>query len=180
MPGPDADRSLPYSVNPMKKLLLCAALLAAPLAHADASHIPYTYTGTAATPAQPREAEIAALFDRWNATLATGDADRMTALYAPDAVLEPTLSNQIRATPADIRSYFVMFLQGKPQAVINYRQIRFLDDGAAVDMGVYTFTLSKNGKAQKVQARYTYVYKKIDGEWKIINHHSSLMPERAS
>jgi len=70
--------------------------------------------------------------------------------------------------------------QGKPQAVIDYRQIRFLDDGAAVDMGVYTSTLTKNGKAQNVQARYTYVYKKVDCEWKVINHHSSLMPEHVS
>jgi hypothetical protein len=31
--------------------------------------------------------EIAALFDRWNAALATLDPDKVVALYAPDAVL---------------------------------------------------------------------------------------------
>jgi len=30
--------------------------------------------------------EIAALFDRWNAALATLDPDKVVALYAPDAV----------------------------------------------------------------------------------------------
>ena len=46
-------------------------------------------------------------------------------------------------------------------------------------MGVYTFRLSKNGKARKVQARYTYVYEWQDGKWLIAHHHSSAMPEQA-
>jgi uncharacterized protein (TIGR02246 family) len=68
-------------------------------------------------------------------------------------------------------------LKMKPQAVINFREIRMLADDAALDTGVYTFTLTQDGKSWKVQARYTYVYKKINGEWKILNHHSSSMPE---
>ncbi|MGO4700596.1 hypothetical protein [Dyella sp. 2RAB6] len=100
--------------------------------------------------------------------LKRASSDSARGLDAPDAVLDPTRSNQIRATPADIHLYFVMFLQSGPHAVINYRQIRFLDDGAAVDMGVYTFELN------------TYVYKRVDGQCKIINQHSSLMPEQAS
>jgi hypothetical protein len=29
----------------------------------------------------------------------------------------------------------------------------------------------------KVPARFSYLVKKIDGEWKIMHHHSSQMPE---
>ncbi|MBT2116999.1 nuclear transport factor 2 family protein [Dyella sp. LX-66] len=47
-------------------------------------------------------------------------------------------------------------------------------------MGTYTFRLSKNSKARKALARYTYVYKRTDGQWKIINHPSSPMPEHVS
>jgi hypothetical protein len=43
------------------------------------------------------------------------------------------------------------------------------------DAGVYEFTMGATG--DKVMARYSFVYVKEDGEWKIANHHSSAMPE---
>lgn len=161
----------------MKKFVLFFALLASSASFASNVEVPKVYSEVATTPSDPKQAEIAALFDRWNATLATGDADKVTALYAADGVLEPTVSNQVRTSPAEIKDYFTKFLKMKPQAVINYREIRILADGAALDTGVYTFTITKDGKVQKVHARYTYVYTKINGEWKIMNHHSSSMPE---
>lgn len=59
--------------------------------------------------AAPTETEIAALFDQWNAALATGNPETVAALYAADAVLEPTVSNNVRSTPQEIREYFVDF-----------------------------------------------------------------------
>ena len=64
-----------------------------------------------------------------------------------------------------------------PQGVINARDIRVIDEDTAMDAGIYTFTLTEAGKSRQVQARYTYVYEKLDGEWKIVLHHSSAMPE---
>ncbi|AMO93294.1 hypothetical protein CFter6_0565 [Collimonas fungivorans] len=164
----------------MKKILVITALLISTTVYAKNVETPRVYREVAAAPTNSREAEVAALFDRWNAALATGNADQVTKLYAADAVLEPTVSNEVRTTPAEIKSYFVKFLQMKPQGTINYRQIRFLGDNAALDTGVYTFNLTKDGKAKKVHARYTYVYKKVDSDWKILNHHSSMMPELAN
>ncbi|MNG32396.1 Calcium/calmodulin dependent protein kinase II Association [compost metagenome] len=49
-----------------------------------------------------------------------------------------------------------------------------------MDSGVYTFTLTQaDGSKREVQARYTFLYERLDGQWKIINHHSSAMPEVA-
>ncbi|MHB9841784.1 SgcJ/EcaC family oxidoreductase [Paraburkholderia terrae] len=121
---------------------------------------------------------MAMLFDRWNSALATGDADTVAKLYAPNAVLEPTVSNEMRTTPSGIRDYFAKFLKTKPHGTINVREIRWLDDGTALNAGVYTFDLTKHGTHQKVQARYTFVYKKIDGKCLILHHYSSMMPEK--
>ena len=136
------------------------------------------YTDKAALPADGEAREVAALFDTWNAALATGNPHKVADLYAPDGVLLPTVSNEVRASREQIENYFEMFLTKKPKGVINYRTVRLLDDDSAVDAGVYTFTLTdKNGKKSDVQARYTFVYEKRDGKWLIINHHSSAMPE---
>ena len=42
--------------------------------------------------------------------------------------------------------------------------------------GIYTFTFGIDGT--KVQARFTYVYKKVGDEWKILSHHSSQLPTK--
>ncbi|AOE60522.1 SgcJ/EcaC family oxidoreductase [Pseudomonas corrugata] len=143
---------------------------------ADAT--PFVYRTVAEQPQNVNDREIAALFDQWNKTLQTGNASAMTSLYAPDAILQPTLSNKVRTTPAQIQDYFEHFLAGKPVGQINYREIRHLGPDAAMDSGVYTFTLTNaDGSKKDVQARYTYLYERLNGQWKIINHHSSAMPE---
>jgi uncharacterized protein (TIGR02246 family) len=159
----------------MKKLLLIASLLAASATYA--AEAPTRYHDVAAAPSTAAEKEIAGLFDRWNAALATGKPKEVVKLYAQDGVLQPTVSNKIRATPAEIEDYFDHFLLLKPKGTINYRQIRVLSDHTAFDSGAYTFEVVKDGKPAKVRARYTYIYEKVDGDWKILNHHSSAMPE---
>lgn len=161
----------------MKHFIFALFIATTALAHANPVQSPKVYRDVAPPPSNVEEAEIAALFDRWNSALATGDAEKVSRLYAANGVLEPTISNEVRATPEDIQAYFVKFLKLAPQGTINYRQIRKLGPDAALDTGVYTFNLVKDGKAQQVHARYTYVYTKVGTDWKILNHHSSLMPE---
>ena len=122
--------------------------------------------------------EIAALFDRWNRSLATLDPDKVLAHYAPDAILLPTLSNQPRTNHAELRDYFAVFLARKPQGKIDQRTIR-IEGSTAWDAGIYTFTLhGVDGKVTKAQARFTFIYKRQPGGgWLIALHHSSLMPE---
>jgi uncharacterized protein (TIGR02246 family) len=121
------------------------------------------------------KAEILALFERWNDALKTGDPDQVVAQYAPDAILLPTVSNKVRHTPAEIRDYFEHFLAKGPEGKIDESNVRMFGD-VAINSGVYTFNFA-NGDA--VQARFTYVYRKLDGEWKIVEHHSSAMPEKS-
>jgi uncharacterized protein (TIGR02246 family) len=134
-------------------------------------------TAFGAQAAAPTQEEIAGLFTQWNAALATGDSAKVTALYADNGVLLPTVSNQVRDNHAEIKNYFDRFLKMKPQGKIDEQHIAILDDNTAVNSGIYTFTLHKDGRVKNVQARYTYVYEKIGDAWKIMVHHSSVMPE---
>jgi uncharacterized protein (TIGR02246 family) len=121
------------------------------------------------------EQQVASLFDRWNASLATGDAHKVAENYAANSVLLPTMSNKVRVTAAEKEDYFKYFLVNGPSGKIDQRFIN-LGCNVAVDTGLYTFKFAKTGDA--VKARYTYTYAYVDGNWLITSHHSSAMPEK--
>jgi len=120
------------------------------------------------------EAEIRALFSLWNNALATGDSRLVAARYASDAVLLPTVSDIPRTNYDLIKNYFDAFLLKKPQGVIKEGYIK-MGKGWAQDNGIYEFTMGIDNT--KVKARYSFVYTKENGKWKIAHHHSSMMPE---
>lgn len=122
------------------------------------------------------EQEIAALFDRWNASLQTGDPHKVVANYADRSILLPTVSNKPRLTPAEKEDYFKHFLENGPSGKIDMRTIE-LGCNTAVDAGLYTFTFAKTG--QQVHGRYTYTYRWNGTQWLITSHHSSAMPEKS-
>ncbi|MFF0161741.1 SgcJ/EcaC family oxidoreductase [Streptomyces sp. NPDC005263] len=130
-------------------------------------------------PAKPTTKQVASLFDGWNAALQTRDPQKVADLYAKDAVLLPTVSNKVRTDRAGIVDYFEHFLRNKPVGKKIQTVVKVIDRDSAIDTGVYEFTLTDHDTGEKrlVKARYTYAYEKVDGQWKIINHHSSAMPE---
>lgn len=156
----------------------CALVFALSVPLVQADDAPHVYTETATAPSNAQEQQIAGLFERWNAALQTGDSAKVAALYANNGVLQPTVSNRVRVGHEAIQDYFDHFLQAKPVGTINMREIRQFGPDAAVDSGVYTFALTQGDAVRQVQARYTFVYQKVDGEWKILKHHSSAMPEQ--
>ncbi len=149
---------------------------AAPDTHAD-SHV--TAAKSAAEPSSdycnpPLKSEVAALFDRWNASLRTGDPKKVAANYAPGSVLLPTVSNRARFTTAEKEDYFAHFLARRPEGMIDDRVID-VDCNSATDSGLYTFRFSDG---TTVKARYSFSYRKIGSQWLITSHHSSGMPEK--
>lgn len=120
-----------------------------------------------------RESEITALFDQWNNALQTGNPKAVVALYDTDAVLLPTLSNQVRHNHDELEDYFRFFLARGPQGKIEEANVRILGD-IAINSGIYIFRFNDGVVAP---VRFTFVYRFNGQEWKIIEHHSSLMPE---
>ena len=123
------------------------------------------------------EPEIAALFDRWNRSLQTGDPHQVAANYAQRSILLPTVSNRPRLTVAEKEDYFHHFLADGPSGKIDSRSIE-LGCNSAVDAGLYTFTFARTGAV--VKARYTFTYRWDGSQWLITSHHSSAMPEKTS
>jgi hypothetical protein len=119
---------------------------------------------------------VAGLFDRWNASLQTGDPGKVVANYAAKSILLPTVSNKPRLTADEKVDYFEHFLARKPVGSIDSRSIE-IDCNTAIDAGLYTFRF---GDGSEVKARYSFTYKWDGKQWLITSHHSSAMPEKTS
>jgi uncharacterized protein (TIGR02246 family) len=120
---------------------------------------------------------VRSLFDLWNKALGTNNPDKVAARYATKGVLLPTVSDIPRTDYPGIKDYFVHFLKLKPKGTIISGDI-MIGTNWAQDAGIYEFALKANGKT--VKARYTFVYIYENGEWKISQHHSSMMPEEVA
>jgi uncharacterized protein (TIGR02246 family) len=157
--------------------LAITAIAGAPSAQADDGYHHQHHRCNHQYSEKPTCRQIAVLFDRWNAALATGDAHRVADLYAPNGVLLPTRSARIHIGRTAIANYFEHFLESKPVARIQERFIDVLGPTSAIDTGLYRFTLTnEDGSKTKVDARYTFLYELRAGRWLIINHHSSVIP----
>lgn len=119
------------------------------------------------------EQDIAALFDRWNESLKTGDPYKVVANYASKSVLLATVSSKPRFTADEKADYFRHFLENQPEGRIDSRTIE-LDCNLAIDEGLYSFTFKKTGAT--VKARYSFTYKWDGKQWLITSHHSSRLP----
>jgi uncharacterized protein (TIGR02246 family) len=163
------------------KLLPVVFPLVAALALAACASAPaypgktYTHVPRAEKCKPASEKKIAALFERWNDALESGDPHKVVANYAEDSVLLPTVSNQPRLTPAEKEEYFEKLLLEEPSTRIDLRRI-YLGCNVAVDAGLYTFTFGRTG--QVVPARYSFTYRWDGEEWLITSHHSSVLPEQ--
>ncbi|MFZ4126201.1 MAG: SgcJ/EcaC family oxidoreductase [Rickettsiales bacterium] len=121
--------------------------------------------------------ELCAAFATWREALSSGKAENVVQLYNSDAVLLATLADEPIINQKERTAYFTKLTAKKNlKATVNKEFIRVLDEDDAVISGVYTFSFDENGKSVSIPARYTFVYEKQYGEWRIVEHHSSKLP----
>ena len=111
------------------------------------------------------------LLQRWTDAVKGGDAKQVTELYHRDAILLGTFSNKERVGHELILEYFENLLKS-PVDVEIVSEHPHPTTVAAVNSGLYNFVT--NGKT--INARFSFVYHKDDGGWKIVSHHSSVIP----
>lgn len=121
--------------------------------------------------------DVAAATAKWAEVFTDDNPDPILALYDQEAVMWGTLSPTRRDDPAAIRDYFVKAFKALPGHKVTFgdQSIRVYGN-TAINTGYYTFSFVKDGKPTSLPARYSFVYVKRNGDWKIVDFHSSKMP----
>lgn len=113
----------------------------------------------------------------WIELVSKHGVDAVVNLYADDGVLLGTFSDEIRQGKEKIREYFEFFLNKKPKAfVVDYKQ-HVVDDNNFSVNGFYDFEVDAQDETRQIsRARFTFIFQKQNGAFKILSHHSSVMP----
>ncbi len=130
----------------------------------------------ALVPAGPKE-DVAAATQAWIDAMNSHDPERVFALYDAEAVLWGTRSPTLRDNPTTVRDYFNILrtVDSSYKVVLGEQRIRVYGD-MAINSGTYTFSEVRDGKPTSRPARFSFVYRKHDGRWLIVDHHSSAVP----
>ncbi len=112
------------------------------------------------------------LLQKWVHTIKQGDPKQVTNLYHENGILLGTFSAKKRIGHELILEYFENLLQNQVEVEIVSEHVHALES-MAVNSGLYNFIT--NGKT--INARFSFVYAMNNAEWKIISHHSSVLPE---
>jgi len=110
--------------------------------------------------------------EQWVNAIKSGDPKQVTDLYQENAILLGTFSNKERIGHALILEYFENLLKSPVEVEIISEHFS-TSELFAVNSGLYNFVTG--GKT--INARFSFVYQSYNGEWKIVSHHSSVMPE---
>jgi len=134
--------------------------------------------GCQSTPApETARAEAAQAAQNWAAAFNSCDSTNASTLYDREAVLWGTVAPVIITSPAGVQQYFerVCSSNPKPRVVFEEQHVRVYGD-TAVNSGAYTFTVFPVGQPVQFPARYSFTYRRKDGQWLIVDHHSSALP----
>jgi hypothetical protein len=112
---------------------------------------------------------------QWATALGEHNPKKVTALYDKNAYVYPTFEN-MADSQADILAYFKKIVQNKGLHVTFLKQHVRVYGETAVNSGEYVFAFEREGKPVEVPARYTFVYILTPQGWKIVDHHSSILP----
>jgi uncharacterized protein (TIGR02246 family) len=112
------------------------------------------------------------LLQKWVAAIKSGDPKQVTNLYHDDGILLGTFSNKQRVGHDLILEYFENLMKSPVDVeIVSEHPHDF--ESAAVNSGLYNFVTG--GKT--INARFSFVYHSDPVDWKIVSHHSSVMPE---
>ena len=120
---------------------------------------------------------VTAVIQAWVDAFNAHDAARVSALYDDQAVLWGTLSTDMVTSVDAIDAYFDRTFQFNPPPTVHLGEnlVRMFG-GAAVASGGYTLAFEIAGQSHLMPARFSFTLHRMCDQWRIVDHHSSLVP----
>jgi len=112
------------------------------------------------------------MIETWVEKIRTNDPKQVASLYHDDGLLLGTFSDIERKGHDLILAYFENLLKSNVDVEV-VTQHKHETDSIIVNSGLYNFIV--DGKT--VNARFSFVFIKTGDEWRILSHHSSVLPE---
>ena len=113
------------------------------------------------------------MLQTWIENIRSNDANKVADLYHREGLLLGTFSNIERSGKNLILDYFNNLLKSQVDVEI-ITQHEYKSESIATTSGLYNFILND----QKIEARFSFVFLKTKERWKILSHHSSVLPEK--
>ena len=112
------------------------------------------------------------ILETWVSKIRTNDPKQVASLYHTDGLLLGTFSNIERKGNDLILKYFENLLKSRVDVEI-VTQNKHETESLITNSGLYNFIV--DGKT--INARFSFVFIKTNDYWKILSHHSSVLPE---
>ena len=113
------------------------------------------------------------MLQTWIEEIKSNDANKVANLYHEYGILLGTFSNIERNGKDLILEYFRDLLTSQINVKIITRH-DYKTDSIITSSGLYNFILSN----EIIKARFSFVFLKTKKKWKILSHHSSVLPEK--
>ncbi|WP_417603263.1 DUF4440 domain-containing protein [Owenweeksia hongkongensis] len=116
----------------------------------------------------------------WKDAIKARQLNKILNLYSEKAILLGAFSPEVASTKSEISQYFKELFKRTDLSVCFLETYITKMEDAAINTGIYRFDYTEDGNRRSVVARYTFAlqYSEITGQWLIINHHSSVLPQK--
>ena len=113
------------------------------------------------------------LLQIWVEKIKINDAKQVAELYHEDGLLLGTFSDVERKGHKLILDYFEnLFISNVDVEIITKHE--FIAEFNYTVSGLYNFIVND----KKIKARFSFVFLKNKDDWKILSHHSSVLPNK--
>ena len=130
---------------------------------------------------QPKQNPATQLLAAWIEHFNAHDLDAICSLYSTEAVLWGTYAANLTTEAEGVRRYFSeAFRQGLRAEVVQDTLHTQSYESICVCSGAYVVTKQSSSGSAEYPARFSLVVSTVQGQWRIVHHHSSLNPVRTS